>query len=155
MSIDEIARIGGWNNEVVSQIYLAGYSAKMILAMGNWPEAGSGDLKQYWAERLLMPMPPELMQVIYPFTPNLEAQILEAKNKNMSIKSAESVYDSLHWFATVIFQDALDLIPATTARGGPLNPCHQKLMNTPIFVEKLNEYQALKQSGVSANYFSS
>lgn len=130
---------------------MAGYTAKMILAMGNWPGAGKGETNQYWSERFLMAMPDELLNFIYPFLPEFKANLDEAMESGMSIQSGTSVYEALHWFAAVIFQDALELIPATSkGTSGPINPCHQKLMTNPIFVAKLREYQALKDSGVSS-----
>lgn len=118
--------------------------------MGSWPGAGQGDVNQYWAERFLMPLPLELLLYIFPFLPELKERILEALKAGLSVKSAISVYETYHFLAAVLYQDALELIPLTTAsEHGPVNPCHQKLLAHPLFVEKFIEYQELKKTGVS------
>lgn len=135
---------------MVEKIYLAGYSSDMILAMGGWPGAAQGDVNQYWDERFLMALPMEILLYMYPFLPELKARILEALEAGQSVKSAISVYETLHFLAAVVYQDALELVPlTTTSEHGPVNPCHQKLLAHPLFVEKLMEYQELKRSGVS------
>ena len=104
---------------------------------------------EYWTERFLMAMPDELVNFIFPFLPEFKANLDEAIDSGMSIQSGMSVYQALHLFAVAVFQDALELILPTFKNGGPVNPCHQKLMTSPLFAAKLTEYQSLKDSGVS------
>jgi hypothetical protein len=143
---EKIARIGHWENAEIQTTYLARYSPDMVLAMGDWPGVAQQNLGTYFHDRFFMGLSAELLHKIYPFLPKLKADIDRLVAAKKSTSSANSVYEALLMLGTAVFQDALEIFSTQD----PLlqNRCLMKLMQEPMFVDKLTEYKELKKSGV-------
>jgi len=99
-----IRRSGKWLYDSLSRSYLEFFKAVGLLGAGGWPGAATNELHMFWHERFMIPTPPELIVLLFPFLPNLEQAIKElGAAASLSMHAAPL---NLKYLARVVIQDA-------------------------------------------------
>ena len=103
--LQTIRRMGHWLYDAMTKSYLEFFKATGLLGAGGWPGAATNELHMFWHERFMIPTPPELIVLLYPFLPKLEQVIKELGNKaTLSMRAAPVL---LTYLARVVIQDAI------------------------------------------------
>ena len=116
----------GWMKAAMYKNYLAFFNPQALLSLAEWPEGAQGNLGMYWHQRFQMAIPEELIQLLFPFLPSLEASVARmGARANISVRAVPVVLRTL---AIVVAQDALEL-----AELMPQNPVHAMLLEDSSF----------------------
>ena len=99
-----IRRSGKWLYDSMSRSYLEFFKAVGLIGARGWPGAATNELHMFWHERFMIPTPPELIVLLFPFWPNLERAIKDlGAAASLSMHAAPLV---LKYLARVVIQDA-------------------------------------------------
>ena len=121
-----LERHGGWLHNALNKSYLVLFDTKALLGLGDWEEGATGNLTMYWHERFHNEVPEELIVMMFPFLPALEATVKAmGAAANISVSALPVVLRSL---AVVLVQDALELAEAM-----PKNTVHAMLLQNATF----------------------
>jgi hypothetical protein len=104
---------------------LCGLKPETLLAMCMWPEASKKEMHTYWRECFMVAVPQELLNLLVPWLPELQAKVDAAKQAPASARGFVKLVPYLVWVAV---QDALEL-----AETYPLNPVHTLLLEDQVF----------------------
>ena len=143
-----IRRSGKWLYNSLSRSYLEFFKAVGLLGAGGWPGAATNELHMFWHERFMIPTPPELIFLLFPFLPNLEQAIKElGAAASLSMHAAPLI---LKYLARVVIQDAA----GGMSRVHPDHDVHV-LLNTSsvfrsVFPAMLNPWLLITRSDSSA-----
>ena len=98
-----------------------------LLAAAGWPGAASNELNMFWHERFMIPVPNELVVLLFPFLQNLEKAVQElGEAASSSIHAAPQL---LQYLARVVVQDAA----GGMCRMHPEHDVHRLLNSSPVF----------------------
>lgn len=61
----------------MTKSYLEFFKATGLMGARGWPGAATNELHMFWHERFMVPTPPELVVLLYPFLPKLGQIIKE------------------------------------------------------------------------------
>jgi hypothetical protein len=78
---------------MLTNYLLTGLKPDALLGMALWPGAAEKNFKMYWAERFLVAVPMELIQLLVPYEDGLEQKV-NAQGKNAP-PSARTMVKSL------------------------------------------------------------
>lgn len=107
ITLQVIGRQGSWLKAAMYKNYLRFFDTRALLGLGDWPEGTQGNLSMYWHERFQMQVPEELITLLFPFLPDLEATVAEmGKAANISVRAVPVMLRTL---AVVLVQDALEV----------------------------------------------
>lgn len=119
--------MGRWVYDCASRNNLEFFKPVGLLAAADWPGPATNELQMFWHERFMVPVPYELVMLLYPFLPNLERAIEKAGSAaTLSMHAAPLL---LKYLARVVVQDAV---------GGmchlfPDHDVHRLLVTSPTF----------------------
>jgi hypothetical protein len=105
--LQSIRRMGRWSKDAMSKSYLHYFKPDALLAVGNWPNGDYG--RSFWAERMMVPVPEELVLVVFPFLTEVEQQVQRLVDAKKARASMLSIMSLLRYLAVVVVQDALEL----------------------------------------------
>jgi hypothetical protein len=126
-----IERFGIWGNLTSAQLsyLLTGLKPVTLLAMGFWDGAAQNDFDVYWHERMMVLVPGELINYLFPFLDTLSANICKAREEGKAVPIyVTNLEQRLQYEAFVAVQDALELVDRA-----PDNPVHAMLLKHPTF----------------------
>ncbi|DBA86564.1 TPA: hypothetical protein ACH3X1_016780 [Trebouxia sp. C0004] len=134
-------RSGKWLYDSLSRSYLEFFKAVGLLGAGGWPGAATNELHMFWHERFVIPTPPELIVLLFPFLPNLEQAIKElAAAASLSMYAAPLI---LKYLARVVIQDAA----GGMSRVHPDHDVHVLLNTSSVFRSVEEEHQRKRAAG--------
>ncbi|WIA17347.1 hypothetical protein OEZ85_014210 [Tetradesmus obliquus] len=143
VSLEVIQRIGAWLLDPFGTAYIVpGFTAEALLALAFWAGAAQKDFTGYWAERFMVAVPEELIQLLMPGMAALEAAVAAAIAAGKPDAVAANLAKLLRMLAVVAVQDALEL-----AAGYPGNPVHKMLLQHERFKLLLEKYRFTKAWG--------
>ncbi len=111
-----IRRSRKWLYDSLSRSYLEFFKADGLLGAGGWPGAATNELHMFWHERFMIPTPPELIVLLFPFLPNLEQAIKElGAAASLSMHAAPLILSTwLGWSSRMLQEACLGCILTTT-----------------------------------------
>lgn len=130
--MQEIARLGMWNlTQMICHYLLVGLKPSTLLTMGFWD---NNRLDQFWAERMVVPVPEELMSVLMPWYADFKKKVELAQAAGEKVHhSAHGLVKLLPYLALVVVSDALELCSDERNPDYRNNPVHALLLNTMTF----------------------
>ena len=115
------------------QSYLMFFKPEGLLAAGSWPGALERDFGMFWATRFCVEVPRALIDYIFPWLTNLEAEVVNLEAD--ALPSHLAAPKVVAYLGSVLIQDSLDL-----AERFPENLVHKHLLahddfrcNTALF----------------------
>ena len=121
-----IQRLGRWQMNALQKSYLRFFKPDGLLVLGGWKEAALKEFDKFYAERFCVDVPSELVEAVFPFLPELTAQVAAmGKDAKTSMRSLPQV---LQYLAVVLVQDACEL-----ARAYPSHPVNILLKQKAAF----------------------
>lgn len=124
--------MGMWNlTTMIAHYLLVGLKPSTLLTMGFWD---NNRLDQFWAERLVVPVPAELLSVLMPWFEDFKKKVQLAQDAGQQVQySALGMVKLLPILAQVVITDALELCSDERNPAYKQNPVHAMLLNNVTF----------------------